>query len=90
MVIPLVALALFICSFFARVPGGVKWAGVVLLLVVVQILLGMFAHVIAALGALHGLNALLLFTAALYTARRVRSAAAREADRAGERVATSA
>jgi hypothetical protein len=90
MVIPLVALALFVCSFFAKVPRGVRWAGVVLLLVVVQVLLGMFGHVVSGLGALHGLNALLLFTAALYTARRVRSAAAAEANRSGERVATSA
>jgi hypothetical protein len=71
MVIPLLALGLLVVSFFARVPGGSKWAGLVLLLVVTQATLGILGHVVAVLGALHGLNALLLFTAALYAARRV-------------------
>ena len=71
MVIPLLALALLVVSFFARTPGASRWAAFVLLLVVVQATLGILGHVVAGLGALHGLNALLLFTAALYTARRV-------------------
>lgn len=75
MVIPALALILLIVSFFSRIPGSVKWAGLVLLLVVVQISLGLLGHDIPALGALHGLNALLLFTTALYTARREPSAA---------------
>jgi hypothetical protein len=72
MIVPLIALLLLISSFFAKIPGGVKWAGLVLLLVVVQVSLGLFGHAIPALGALHGLNALLLFSAALHTARRRR------------------
>jgi len=72
MIIPLIALLLLISSFFAKIPGGVKWAGLVLLLVVVQVNLGLFGHAVPAVGALHGLNALLLFSAALYTARRRR------------------
>lgn len=75
MVIPALALILLIVSFFSRIPGSVKWAVLVLLLVVVQISLGLLGHDIPALGALHGLNALLLFTTALYTARRETSAA---------------
>lgn len=72
MIIPLIALLLLISSFFARIPGGVKWAGLVLLVVVVQVTLGLFGHAVPAVGALHGLNALLLFSVALYTARRRR------------------
>ena len=70
-VVPLLALALLVVSFFTRMPGASRWAALVLLLVVVQATLGILGHVVAVLGALHGLNALLLFTAALYTARRV-------------------
>ncbi len=72
MIIPLIALLLLISSFFAKIPGGVKWAGLVLLVVVVQVNLGLFGHAVPAVGALHGLNALLLFSAALHTARRRR------------------
>jgi hypothetical protein len=72
MVIPLLALILLIVSFFVRIPGAAKWAGLVLLLVVLQITLGLSGHAVPALGALHGLNALLLFSAAVVTARRAR------------------
>lgn len=64
MIIPALALILLIVSFFAKIPGGVKWAGFVLLAVVVQVLLGMFLHGVAALGMLHGINALILFSVA--------------------------
>lgn len=70
-VVPLLALALLVVSFFARTPRASRWAALVLLLVAVQVTLGILSHVVAVLGALHGLNALLLFTAALYAARRV-------------------
>ena len=71
MVIPLLALVLLVLSFFAKIPGGSKWAGFVLLAVVVQITLGIFGHVIAISGLLHGLNAFVLFTVALTAGRRV-------------------
>lgn len=64
-VIPILALVLLIISFFAKVPRGVAWAGAVLALVAIQVTLGLFGHSIAFLGFLHGINALLLFTAAL-------------------------
>lgn len=60
LLIPLVAIALLIVSFFAKVSGGSKLAGFLLLAVVVQVLLGMFAHGMPYLGALHGANALLI------------------------------
>jgi hypothetical protein len=70
-VIPALALILLIVSFFAKVPGGVRMAAVVLGLVVLQVLLGMFLHSTSWLGMLHGVNALVLFGAAVATARAV-------------------
>src|SRR2546423_1642466 len=54
MIIPLIALLLLIVSFFAKIPGGVLWAGLVLVTVVVQVLLGMFGAGAPALGLVHG------------------------------------
>ena len=69
-VIPLVALVLLIVSFFAKVPRGVAYAGMVLGGVVVQIALGIFAHGLPFLGLVHGFWALLLFVVALQAARQ--------------------
>lgn len=69
-VIPLLALALVGVGFAARLPGGVKWAAIVLGLVVVQVALGILGHALTAMAFVHGLNALLLFGAALVAARR--------------------
>jgi hypothetical protein len=74
MLIPLVALVLLIISFFAKIPGGSKWAGFVLLAVVVQIALGIFGHESPYVGFLHGLNALILFSVATIAGRRVAEA----------------
>lgn len=71
MVMPALALLLLITSFFAHVRGAWKWGLSVLLLVVLQIMLGIFGHSVPFLGALHGLNALILFSVALYTGWRV-------------------
>ena len=71
MVIPLLALILLVLSFFAKIPGGAKWAGFILLAIVVQVLLGMFAHGVPYLGILHGLNALVVFGLARRAAKRV-------------------
>ena len=84
LVIPLVAIILFVVAFMAHIPDGVKWAGFILLDVVVQVVLGLAAHSLAALGWLHGPNALVLFALAIYTGRRV------AADPVSEPVATSA
>jgi hypothetical protein len=69
--IPVIALLLLISSFWAKVPGAVKAAGLVLLLVVLQVTFGILGHSIPFVGLVHGLNALLLFATALYAARRV-------------------
>ena len=76
MVIPVLALALVIVSFFTKVKGASQWAGLVLLSVVLQVLLGMFGHSVSLSGLLHGVNALVLFTLALTAGRRMRGATA--------------
>ena len=89
-VIPVLALVLVIVSFFARVPRGVRWAAIVFGLVMLQGTLGFAGHALPAMGALHGLNALVLFAAALYAGRLARvpatSGAAEPAGRVSTRV----
>ena len=74
--IPLVALILVIVSFFAKIPGGTKWALIVFGVVVVQYALAFLARLgsLPELAALHGLNALILFGVAVTAAMRVRTA----------------
>jgi hypothetical protein len=69
-VVPLIALLLLISSFFAKIPGGVLWAGLVVLAVAVQVLLGLFAHGAPELGMLHGAVAIVLFACAVIAARK--------------------
>lgn len=71
MLIPLVALLLLIVSFFAKVPGGSKWAGFVLLDVVVQIALAFVSFGAPIVGILHGVNALFLAWLGWAAAHRV-------------------
>ena len=68
--VPLIALLLLIVSFFAKIPGGVMWAGLVLLTVVVQVLLGMFGHGAPVLGLVHGIVAFVLLGFAVVAARK--------------------
>jgi hypothetical protein len=70
MIVPLIALLLLISSFFAKIPGGVLWAGLVLLTVVVQVLLGIFGHGTPVLGMVHGAVAFVLFVFAVIAARK--------------------
>src|SRR5687768_4488579 len=42
--IVLLALILLIISFFSKVPGGPKWAGLVFLVAVLQFAFGIFGH----------------------------------------------
>lgn len=87
MVIPAIALLLLIVSFFAKVPGGVLWAGIVVVLTALQVALGYLSSAVVGLGLLHGVNALALFAVAAMAAHRAvtRSAPAHAAspDRAG-------
>lgn len=72
MLIPLMGLVLLGVSFGAGFAGARKWAGIVVLLIVVQVMLGMAQFGAPVLGLLHGSNALLLFGAAAYAARLAR------------------
>src|SRR5215207_81938 len=71
-VIPVVALLLLVLSFFAKVPGGIRWALFLFLTVVVQTLLAGFADALAGLGWLHGMVALVLFGMAVTAGIRAR------------------
>ena len=69
MIVPLLALVLLVVSFFTGVRGAAKWAGIVVGVVVLQILLGVFGDGLPFLGILHGANALVLFVVAVIAAR---------------------
>jgi hypothetical protein len=71
MLIPLVAIALLVVSFFTKVPGASKWAGFVLLDVVVQIALAFISFGAPVIGPLHALNAFVLAMLGVLAARRV-------------------
>jgi hypothetical protein len=70
-VIPSLALLLLLSSFFAKVPRGVLFAVAVLGLIAVQATLGFGGHASPVLGALHGINALVLFSTAMWAGLRV-------------------
>jgi heme A synthase len=90
LIIPVLALALLVLSFFAKVPNGVRWAGLVLLLVVIQINLGFAGPGVPLLGALHGLNALALFAVAFHTARRARVVEPGSVEQSASRISSAA
>lgn len=83
MVMPLLGLIFFILSFFAKLPGGVKWAGFTFLAIVVQVVLAFVSFGVPAIGALHGINAFVVFGLALFAGRRVASATTVEHTHAG-------
>ncbi len=70
-VLPLVAVLLLISSFFARIPGGIRWGLIVFVTTLAQSLLGIYAHHTARVGWLHGGVALVLFICASFAALRV-------------------
>lgn len=72
LLIPLVSIALLVVSFFARIPGGVKYAAVVVGLVALQVIVLPMAsrEIDPGFGALHGVNALVLLGVALMAGRR--------------------
>lgn len=76
-VIPLLVLLLLIVSFFARVPGGVRSALIILGLVVLQIGLAFSSYPLPVLGVLHGVNAFVLAGVAGFAGRQAAQAAPR-------------
>jgi heme A synthase len=81
-VISVISLLFLISSFFAKVPGGIRWALIVLGVTVLQVALGLFSHSVAGLGWLHGINALVLFGTAMMAGMRVSRAVASNAEAA--------
>jgi hypothetical protein len=69
MIIPLIVILLLIVSFFAKVPGGVRFAGIIFGLVALQVFLGIFSHEIPGVIVLHVLNAFLILGASIAAAR---------------------
>lgn len=76
MVMPALGLLLLLTSFLTKLPGASKWGGAVFAAIVVQIMLAFVAFGAPIVGALHGMNALVVFTLAFLTARRVKGASA--------------
>lgn len=70
-VIPVVGLVLLVVSFFTKMTGATRFALLVLACIVGQALLGLFAHEIYWLGALHGVFAFILFACAVFAGRRM-------------------
>jgi len=60
-VIPLLAIALLVVALLSRIPGAARQAGILLVMVVVQVGLGGAAGAVPILGALHGALALAVF-----------------------------
>ncbi len=69
MIIPILVLLLLIVSFFAKVPGGVRSALILLVLVAVQVFLGIFAHEVPYVILLHVLNAFAIMGVAAMAGR---------------------
>ena len=70
-IIPLVAIALLVVSFFVRARGAKLWAAITLGLVVLQVVLGFSITDTPYLGLIHGANALAVVAAASVAALRV-------------------
>lgn len=76
LIIPVLGLVLLIASFFTRDKMLIRWAGITFTLILIQSqLLPELGREFPTFGALHGLNALLLFTAAIVTWRKAKAPA---------------
>lgn len=69
--IPLVALALLVVSFFVRARGAKLWAAITFGLVVLQVIIGFSITDMPYLGLIHGANALAVVATASVAALRV-------------------
>jgi hypothetical protein len=73
-IMPLIALLLLIVSFFARIPGGVKWAAITFGVTLLQVVLAYVSFAAPVTGLLHGLNAFALAGVASVAMRKAREA----------------
>jgi hypothetical protein len=81
MVIPVLVLITLIVSLFSKVAGATKTAGILLLLVIVQVVLGIASHSVPYLIMLHVPNAFLIFSVAAVTAWRLSNSVGADAPR---------
>ena len=88
-VIPLLAVALLVVSFFVRTRGAKLWAAITLGLVVLQVTLGFSITDVPYLGLIHGANALAIVVAAAVAALRVRRSSRSSTDGTASEEATS-
>ena len=70
MIIPALALIFLIVSFFAKVPGGSKRAGIIIGLIVLQVVLGFTLLGVPAVAPLHVLNAFIILGVAVMSGHR--------------------
>lgn len=84
MVIPVIVLLLFVLSFFAKVPRGITFASVLVVLVILQVMVlpGLAREVNPFFGGLHGFNALLILGTAISASRAAATAAKETSERA--------
>ena len=68
--LPLLAVALLLVSLRAGVPGGTRWAALVLGMIAAQVALAYLAAAWTPIGALHGIGAFAVIAVAELTARR--------------------
>jgi heme A synthase len=73
-VMPLLAIALLVVSFFVRARGAKLWAAITLGLIALQVTLGYSITDVPYLGLIHGANALAVVVAAVMGALRVQKA----------------
>jgi hypothetical protein len=71
--IALVAIVLLVVSFFAKIDGGLRWAGLVFLAVLAQWVFAIIAFSAPVVGMLHGLNAFVIFGVAMAAAQNART-----------------
>ena len=71
--IALVAIGLLVVSFFAKIDGGVKWAGIVFGTVLLQWVLAAVAYSAPVVGLLHGINAFVIFGVAMTAMQRAKT-----------------
>jgi|tagenome__1003787_1003787.scaffolds.fasta_scaffold20400612_1 hypothetical protein len=72
MIVPLICLLLLIVSFFAGIPGGVKWAGITFGVMVLQVVLAYASFPAPIVGTLHAINAFALAAVASLAMRQAR------------------
>ena len=74
MIVPLICLLLLIVSFFAGIPGGVKWAAITFGVMVLQVVLAYVSFPAPIVGTLHAINAFALAAVASLAMRQARVA----------------